>query len=126
MSKEPVPSLESLPPADRERIGKCKQIATIVYALQAVSFLLGGLTLLVAVILNYLKKRDAEESWLESHFRWQIRTFWFTLLWIVIGAGLHFVLIGIPILVAAAIWLIYRVVKGWMYLAEGKEMYRTA
>ena len=126
MSKEFVPSLDSRPPADQERIGKCKKVATIVYALQAVSLLLGGLTLVVAVILNYVKNPDAKGSWLESHFRWQIRTFWFMLLWIVVGVVLVYMLIGIPILIAATIWLIYRVVKGWMFLAEGKEMYRTA
>ena len=81
---------------------------------------------MVAVILNYVKNADAKGSWLESHFRWQIRTFWFTLLWIVVGVVLVYMLIGIPILVAATIWLIYRVVKGWMFLADGKEMYRSA
>ena len=66
---------------------------------------------------------DLAGTILESHFRWQIRTFWWTLLWVFIGGITFIVLIGIPILFAAVIWFIYRIAKGWLNLNEGKPMY---
>ncbi|NOY66305.1 MAG: hypothetical protein GXP13_02700 [Gammaproteobacteria bacterium] len=99
-----------------------KSVATIVYALQVASFLL-GFTFLIAVIINYIKKGDVAGSWLESHFRWQIRTFWFALLWSIIGIIGLFFLVGYFVLLANAVWVIYRVVKGWLRLNDGKEMY---
>jgi len=99
-----------------------KTIATIVYALQAVSFLL-GITFIVAVIVNYVKKDDVAGTWLESHFRWQIRTFWFALLWFIIGLISAVFVVGYFVLIANAIWVIYRIVKGWLRLNDGKEMY---
>lgn len=98
-----------------------KTVATIVYALQAAGFFV-GITWIVGVVIDYIKKDDAAGTWLESHFRWQIRTFWFGLLWGVIGFVLAFVLIGFVILFAAAVWIIYRIAKGWLNLAEGKPM----
>jgi len=99
-----------------------KSITTVVYGLQAVSFIL-GLTFIVAVIINYIKKDDVQGTWLESHFRWQIRTFWFGLLWSIIGVILLFVVVGYFVLMANGIWLIYRIIKGWLRLMDGKEMY---
>lgn len=99
-----------------------KTLAMIVYALQAASFFL-GLTLFVAVIINYVKKEDVRGTWLESHFRWQIRTFWFSLLWSLIGVLTFVAVIGYFILLADMLWLIYRIVKGWLRLADGKPMY---
>jgi uncharacterized membrane protein len=98
-----------------------KTVATVVYALQAAGFFV-GITWIVAVVIDYVKKDDVKGTWLESHFRWQIRTFWFGLLWGVIGAILLLVLVGWFVLVANAIWIIYRIVKGWLNLAENKPM----
>ena len=97
------------------------RLATIVYALQAACFFV-GLTLFAAVIVNYVRRDDARGTWLESHFRWQIRTFWFTLLWTVIGALTALFLVGWFILGAAALWLIYRVIKGWLLLSEKRPI----
>ena len=102
-----------------------KTVTTIVYALQAVSFFI-GITSIVAVIINYIKKSDVQGTWLESHFRWQIRTFWFGLLWSIIGIITSFIFIGYVILILNAIWIIYRIVKGWLRLIDGKEMYTNA
>ena len=99
-----------------------KTITSVVYALQAASFFI-GLTFIAAVIVNYIKQTEVEGTWLESHFRWQIRTFWFSLLWSIIGFVLVFVLVGYLVLLADAIWVIYRIIKGWMALSEGKAMY---
>lgn len=100
-----------------------KTITTVVYALQAVSFFI-GITFIAGVIVNYIKKSEVEGTWLESHFRWQIRTFWFSVLWSVIGFILVFVLIGYLVLAADALWVIYRIVRGWLNLSEGKAMYK--
>ncbi|MDX8377630.1 MAG: hypothetical protein R8L53_06360 [Mariprofundales bacterium] len=99
-----------------------KMITTVIYALQAAVFL-SGITFIIAVIINYVKKDDVRGTWLESHFKWQIRTFWFAMLWSVIGIISYFFLIGYFILIANTIWVIYRIIKGWLRLNDNKEMY---
>ena len=98
-----------------------KTLTMVVYALQAVGFIV-AITWIVAVVINYVKKEEVAGSWLESHFRWQIRTFWFGLLWGVVGAVLLLVLVGYAVWVAAGIWVVYRIVKGWLYLNDGKAL----
>jgi uncharacterized membrane protein len=115
--------MNTLPEPSKD--SELKQLAVIVYVLQALSFFV-GLTLIAGVIVNYVKRDDVAGTLYESHFRWQIRTFWFSLLWGVIGLLLAIVVIGFAILAADAIWLIYRIVKGWIRLSEGKPMYLTA
>jgi len=104
-----------------------KNVAIAAYALQAASILPPFvITFFVAVILNYIKRDDVRGTWLESHFRWQLRTFWFGLLWFVLGGLTFFIVIGWFILFAAALWLIYRILKGWLNLNDGKPMYAGA
>ena len=115
-------------------------VAHIVYALHAVAIVLGitgaptvigsfvgSLPSIAAVILNYVKRGDARDTWLASHYRWQIRTFWFALLWLIIAVVLITTLIGIPIgvglLVAVTLWLIYRIARGWLRLVDKQPMY---
>lgn len=99
-----------------------QKLAMIVYGLQAASLFTGSLTLFAGVIINYVRMEDVQGSWVESHFRWQTRTFWYTLLWLVIGGVTTLILIGWGILLAASLWLIYRIVKGWVYLSEQRAM----
>ncbi len=99
-----------------------KSTATLVYILQAASFII-GITFFVAIIINYVKQDDVKNTIVESHFRWQIRTFWFCLLWTVLGIILSIILVGYLVLAANAIWFIYRIVKGWIYLNDNKTMY---
>lgn len=99
-----------------------KNITTAVYALQAGSFLV-GFTSVAAVIINYIKREDVRGTWLASHFRWQIRTFWFALLWAALGGLTVLLGIGFAILAVTGLWVIYRIAKGWLRLSEGKEMY---
>ena len=106
---------------DGDKEQSLKTIATVVYALQAAGFFL-GITWLIGIIVDYVKREDAVGTWLESHFRWQIRTFWWGLLWGVLGGILLLVLIGWLVLAANAVWIIYRIVKGWLRLAEGREI----
>jgi uncharacterized membrane protein len=107
---------------DAEKLKALKTLTLVVYALQAAGFILGGITWIVAVVINYVKREEVAGTWLESHFRWQIRTFWFGLLWGVVGGILALVLVGFVILFADAVWIIYRIVKGWLNLSDGKPM----
>ena len=91
-----------------------------------VTAFLTGWPSILAVVLNYVKRGEARGTFLESHFRWQIRTFWFTLLWVAV-AGLLFVsVIGIPmavvVLLTAGLWVFYRVVRGWLRLLDRQGM----
>ncbi|MDT8442143.1 MAG: hypothetical protein RQ723_10825 [Desulfuromonadales bacterium] len=99
-----------------------RKLALIVYILQAASLPTSGMTLFAGVIINYIRRDDVRGTWLESHFRWQIRTFWYWLLWTAIGAVTAVFLVGWAILTAVMLWLIYRVVKGWLYLSEGRVL----
>jgi uncharacterized membrane protein len=87
----------------------------------------GSVPSIVAVVLNYVKRRDARGTWLESHYRWQIRTFWFAIVWVLIAAVLMVTLIGIPlaiaILIGVTLWLVYRIGRGWLRLLDRKPMY---
>lgn len=106
---------------DQER--SLRNVATAVYALQAVGVLVPVvLPWIVGVVLDYIKRDDARGTWVESHFTWQIRTFWWSLLWGIIGGILLLVLIGWLVLAATAVWIIYRIVKGWLRLTERREI----
>jgi uncharacterized membrane protein len=101
----------------------------IVGAATIVGAFLTGWPSIIAVILNYVKRSEARGTWLDSHFRWQIRTFWFGLLWV--GLCMLFVILtfGVGILIAwlplafVGIWFIYRIVRGWLALAERRRLY---
>ena len=104
-----------------EELAGLKTLTMVVYALQALSFL-WGVTGIIGIVINYVKRDDVKGTLYESHFDWQIRTFWWWLLWSVIGVATVWLLIGFAILFAAWIWAIYRVVKGWLKLNEGKPV----
>ena len=114
----------------------------IIYGLHALSLLTGilgaatvigsfliGWPSIIAVIMNYIKRSEASGTWLESHFRWQIRTFWFGLLWVVLCGLFVFLTLGLGLIVVwiplgiVTVWFIYRVARGWMALTNGRPMY---
>jgi len=119
-SAEREASMDLISSSEREK--SAKTLTTIIYALYAASYLI-GITAIVAIIINYVKKEDVAGTFLESHFRWQIRTFWFGLLWGVLGALTFLLVVGWFVLVADGIWIIYRIVKGWLRLNDNKPMY---
>jgi uncharacterized membrane protein len=80
-----------------------------------------GLTAIAGVILNYLKRDEVKGTYLEAHFRWQIKTFWYALGGVILGWLLAIVLVGFLILAVTGLWYIYRIVKGWLALNDGKE-----
>jgi uncharacterized membrane protein len=107
--------------ADDEAQRKLRNVALAGYALQAL-FFVAGISAIVAVVLAYIKRDDARGTWLESHFRWQIGTFWWGLLWGIVGGVLMLVLIGWAVLFADMVWIIYRIAKGWLNLNDGKPI----
>ena len=98
-----------------------RNITMVVYGLQAAAFLV-GITFIAAVIVNYIKRPDVAGTIYESHFTWQIRTFWWSLLWGFLTLLTIWIGVGFLIGMAAAIWLVYRIVKGWLNLNEGKPV----
>jgi uncharacterized membrane protein len=108
-------------PTDDVRTEQAKKLATICYALYAISCII-GVTAVAAIIINYLKRDDVAGTWVASHFEWQIKTFWYALAGAVVSWVLMFVLIGFPMLLAVAVWAIYRTVKGWLALYDGKPV----
>jgi uncharacterized membrane protein len=91
-----------------------------------VTAFLTGWPSIIAVILNYVKRGDARGTFLDSHFGWQIRTFWWSLLWVVIAIVLIFTVIGIPfawvMLVLVGLWVLYRILRGWTSLANRRPI----
>jgi len=123
----PVPDLHGVRPS-------LVQLTHVIYGLHAFAVLIGvtsaatvaggfvfGLPSLIAVFLNYLKRGEVAGTWLESHFRWQIRTFWFTALWLLAYGLLVISFIGIPLawllIAILGLWVGYRVGRGWLALA---------
>jgi uncharacterized membrane protein len=114
----------------------------IIYGLHALSLVVGilgaatvvgsfliGWPSIIAVIMNYIKRSEARGTWVDSHFRWQIRTFWFGLLWVslcvlfIVGTfGLGIVIAWLPLGVVS-LWFIYRIARGWLALRDGRSMY---
>jgi uncharacterized membrane protein len=101
----------------------------IIGAATVVGAFLTGWPSIIAVIMNYMKRSEARGSWLESHFRWQIRTFWFGLLWaglcvllVVATLGLGLLIVWLP-LGLVGLWFVYRVARGWLRLVDRQPMY---
>lgn len=104
---------------------RLKNITMVIYILQAVSFLF-IITFVIAVMVNYIKQNDVRGTWLESHFRWQIRTFWFSLPWFLVGVLTYVFIIGWIIIAVVSLWVIYRILKGGLNLYDDKPMYASA
>jgi len=98
----------------------------VVSSAAVVTAFLTGWPSVLAVILNYARRAAVRGTYLESHFRWQIRTFWFALLWVVIAALLLVTIIGIPfawlIVVLTGLWVLYRIGRGWLALNDGRSI----
>ena len=131
-----APVSQAMEPAPSESMVTLTHVLYGLHGFSAVMGLLGpmfivtafltGWPSIIAVIVNYVKRSDARGTWLDSHFGWQLRTFWYAVMWIVI-AGLAFItVIGIPfawlLAVALGIWVLYRIIRGWIALANARPM----
>lgn len=111
----------------------------VMYALHALSAVGGILTSativgafitgwpsILAVVINYATRSRVGATWLESHWRWQLRTFWFAVLWALTAGFLFFTFIGIPfawaLIVGTGLWVLYRVVRGWLVLFDRRAL----
>jgi uncharacterized membrane protein len=120
-------------------LGGLKAWTHVIYGLHAFSVVAGivtpafivtafllGWPSIIAVILNYVKRSEAQGTFLQSHFQWQIRTFWFAALWCVVGLVFWVTLVGIPIAFAfwivTGVWVAYRVIRGWFALLDDKPL----
>ena len=111
------------PPVDMpaDKLASIRQLTMVCYVLYALSWFT-GITGLVAIIVNYIKREDTAGTIYASHFTWQIRTFWWGLLWACIGFITMFIVVGFAVLIGAAVWSIYRIVKGFLNWNDGKPM----
>src|SRR5467141_4267255 len=133
-----TPSLSSETAVRHPREGLIT-LAHVIYALHAFSALTGlassvlvvttfvtGWPSIIAVILNYAKRWEVRDTWLDSHFGLQIRTFWFALLWLVVGGMVFVTCIGFPVALViwmlTGLWVVYRIARGWMALSAEKPM----
>jgi len=115
------------------------KLTHVIYGLHAFSALMGllgsafivmtfltGWPSIIAVIINYARRPDVRGTYLDSHFGWQIRTFWYALLWVVIMALLIITVLGIPFAwllgVVVGLWVIYRITRGWIALVNSESM----
>ncbi len=118
------------------------KLTHVIYALHAFSLVTGivgtatvvgafltGWPSIIAVIVNYVKRSEVRGTWLETHFRWQIRTFWFGLLWVTLCGLFIVATLGLGLLIAwlpltlVGLWFIYRIVRGWLRLVDHQPMY---
>lgn len=126
-------------PTSSDSLVTWTQAIYLLHALSLLTGILGAATVvgaflvgwpsIIAVILNYVKRDEARGTWLESHFRWQIRTFWFGLLWVSLCILFVLMTLGLGILIAwlpltfITVWFIYRVARGWLALTARRPMY---
>ena len=118
----------------------------ITYLLYVLSYFTAGLLWIVPIFMNYAKRRDADGTWLATHFDWQIKTFWYSIVWFVVGIGIiTFALgsfgvsmmadsgniavgsvllasLGFIIMGVTFIWHLYRIVRGWIALADSRPV----
>jgi uncharacterized membrane protein len=112
---------DSLPNSD-DKLDSLKTLTTVIYGLYALS-IFAGISAVVAIVLNYIKIDEAKGTWLESHFSWQIRTFWWSVVWAVVGfVTFPLLFLGVIVWGVAFVWFVYRIAKGWLNLNDGKPM----
>lgn len=118
----------------------------ITYLLYVLSYFTAGLLWVVPIFMNYAKRREADGTWLATHFDWQIKTFWYSIVWFVVGVGIiTFALgsfgvsmmadsgniavgsvllasLGFIVMGVTFIWHLYRIVRGWIALTDGRPV----
>ena len=109
-------------PVDHQRQG-LTTLTHVMYALHTASWFSAGIFSVIAIIINYAKRPDLPDDFFRSHFRWQARSFWFTLLWLVLAAPLWVLVIpGWIAYVVIGFWYLYRFIRGWLAFASNQPM----
>ncbi len=113
--------IEAEPVADRDQ--GLTLLTHVMYALHTASWFSAGIFSVIAIIINYVKRADLPNELFRSHFRWQARSFWFTLLWLVLAAPLWILVIpGWIAYVVIGLWYLYRFIRGWLAFANQQSM----
>lgn len=110
--------------SEEEPHGGLRTLTHILYGLHLLSWFSAGVFSVIAIMINYIKRPDLPDEFFRSHFRWQARSFWFTLLWLIVTSPL-FLLFWIPGAVAwsvVGLWYLYRFIRGWLSFAENRAM----
>jgi uncharacterized membrane protein len=96
----------------------------VMYGLHTVSWFSGGIFSVIAIIINYVKRPDLPDDFFRSHFRWQARSFWFTVLWLVLAFPLWFLLFlpGMLAYTVIGLWYLYRFIRGWVAFSSNRPM----
>jgi uncharacterized membrane protein len=110
-------------PVDRER-QNLTTLTHVMYALHTASWFSAGIFSVIAMIINYVKRPDLPDDFFRSHFRWQARSFWFTLLWLLLASPLWLLLVfpGVVAYTVIGLWYLYRFIRGWLSFAEKRPM----
>ena len=101
-----------------------RTLTHVLYGLHTLSFFSGGIFTVIALIINYIKRDDLPDDFYRSHYRWQARTCWFTLLWLVVTSPLFafFFFPGWAAWSVIGLWYLYRFLRGWWNFNEGRAM----
>jgi len=97
-------------------------LAQIMNLLQLISFLFGGIPFVFAVFLNYVNRHHVKDTWLDSHYKWQLETFWVGLIFAVVGLMTTPFIIGFAVLFFGVVWVLYRIIYGGLVLYKSKEI----
>ena len=101
-----------------------RMVTHVMYGLHTLSWFSAGTFSVIAMIINAIKRPDLPNDFFRSHFRWQARSFWFTLLWLVLTLPLwvFFVIPGWAAWAIIGLWYLYRFLRGWWAFAENRPM----
>lgn len=99
-------------------------VTHIMYGLHTASWFSAGIFSVIAMIINYVKRPDLPDEFFRSHFIWQARSFWFTLLWLLVTSPLFLLLFfpGIAAWTLVGFWYLYRFIRGWWNFIENRPM----
>lgn len=101
-----------------------RTLTHVLYGLHTLSFFSAGVFSVIAIVINIVKRPDLADDFVRSHFRWQARSFWFTLLWLTLALPLWllFVVPGWIAYTGIGLWYLYRFLRGWWQLIEDRPM----
>lgn len=111
-----------------DKLSDAKQLARILYVVHGLTFFFSlGLLSILPIIVNYIKRPDTEGTLVHSHHTWMIRSFWYYMIWMVVGGVLFLTIIGIPVAwlvwTVAWVWKAYRLIRGFIDLNNNRPMY---